>query len=113
MSGANSGVGSGGLGPANICRTLAFRAGYEDAREGLPPCYEGWAAHQRLYELGRLIVAYMRGRGEDVPALPRSGRIDWRLHQLVTWRMRDYRVEVPSRPQRRPETTAFRALRRS
>lgn len=56
------------------CRLKAFRAGYEDVREGREPKFDDWGTHDRVYETGRSVATFIREKGEPLRPVPRPTR---------------------------------------
>lgn len=74
------------------CRLYAFRAGYEDVRQGIAPDYDAEAKHPRAYETGRAVAVYILASGHELRPVPRRSRFDGAdLGWIVGWADRYHR----------------------
>lgn len=64
------------IGRLAAVRTAAWRAGYQDYYEGLPPRFDFdvWGKHHLLYEVARQTAAFATGKGIPRVAIP-AGRM--------------------------------------
>lgn len=66
------------------CNSRAFRRGYSDKTQGLPPRDDQGPKWSLLYETGRQTVAYAQGRGDTVHKVSATKKLDPNVREAIS-----------------------------